>query len=126
MLATSGRRNHVQYRSEERVAFVGQRAGNERQLRGGNASAVPVRIPQFRHAAACDVTAITIWDRRSRAIRVFLGRPPPPRWTRVVAGLAAWAHRLWKFAVPVTVFVCRQWSAHQPRVPHLGWTAKGE
>ena len=47
-------------------------------------------------------------------------------WARVVAGIAAWADRLWKFAVPIPVFVCGQRPAHQPRVPHLGRTAERE
>ena len=44
----------------------------------------------------------------------------------VVAGIAAWADRLWKFTVSVIVFVCGQWPPHQPRVPHFGGTAQSE
>ena len=37
----------------------------------------------------------------------------------MVAGIAARPHRLRKFTLPITIFVCRQRSAHQPRVPHF-------
>src|SRR5271166_6207346 len=104
MLATSGRQNHVPYRSEERIAFAGQRVGNERRWRGAYTSAVSARIPEFWHSAARYLFAFALRYRRPGTFSVFVGRPPPARRTRVVADLAAWAHRLWKFAVPVTVF----------------------
>src|SRR6516225_2588357 len=53
------------------------RVGNERQVQGGRVSAVSVRISQFRYSAACHVSALALWDRRSGALSVFLGRPSP-------------------------------------------------
>src|SRR5208282_3093979 len=100
--------------------------GNERQWRGAYASAVSVRLPQFWHSAARYLFAFALRCRRPGTISVFVGRPPPRQCAGVVAGIAAWAHRLWKFAIPITIFLRGQWPAHQPRLPHLGRTAKGE
>src|SRR3974377_1927792 len=53
------------------------RVGNERRVQGGRVSAISVRISQFRYSAACHVSALALWERRSRTLSVFLGRPSP-------------------------------------------------